>query len=262
MSVLPMSVLPRLAERLAAHETLFSAWVCIPDPLVAGTLARESFDAITFDMQHGAIDLAAALRGIGAVVAAGKSAVVRLPVEAFPVASQVLDAGASAVIAPMINSRAEAERFAAFTKFPPRGERSWGPMRALPLSGLDMQGYLTGANAFSLSLAMIETRAAFDAIDDILAVDNLDGIFVGPSDLSITLSGGAWVDSGHKDVDAAMIRAAARAKAAGKIAACFALTAERAAAYAKMGFSFITVSTDLGLLLGAAQQALKVARGD
>ena len=188
----------------------------------------------------------------GTLLWAGKPAVVRLPVEAFPIASQVLDGGASAVIAPMINSRAEAERFASFTKFPPRGERSWGPMRALPLSGLDMQAYLTGANAFSL---------AFDAVDDILAVDNIDGIFVGPSDLSITLSDGAWVDASHKEVDAAMTHAAARAKAAGKIASCFTMTAERAAACAKMGYSFVTISTDIGLLLGASPHALKIARG-
>jgi 4-hydroxy-2-oxoheptanedioate aldolase len=232
----------------------------VPDPLVAGTLAREAFDVVTFDMQHGAMDFATVRRGIEAVTAALKPAVVRLPVEAFPMASQVLDFGASAVIAPMINSRAEAARFAAFTKLPPRGERSWGPMRALSLSGLDMQGYLSRANSFSLALAMIETRAALDALDDILAVDNLDGVFVGPSDLSIALSDGAWVDSSHKDVDAAMLDIAARTKKAGKIAACFALTAERAAAFAKMGYRYITISTDFGLLASAAREALKVAR--
>ncbi len=256
-----MSVLPRLAERFAARETLFSAWVSLPDPMVAALLARESFDAVTLDMQHGAVDLASAIRGVDAIAAAGKPAVVRLPVEAFPLASQMLDAGASAIIAPMINSGAEARRFAAFTKFPPLGERSWGPHKALALSGLDMPTYFKAANGFSLAFAMVETRAALDALDDILAADGIDGVFVGPSDLSIGLSGGAFLDAGHPDVNTAMTHIVSRAKAAGKYAACYAGTAERGVQFAMMGFGFITIGSDAAFLRLAAQQALKVARG-
>ncbi len=111
----------------------------------------------------------------------------RVPVGDFASASRLIDAGAAGVIAPMINSRADAERFASFAKFPPVGERSWGPRAALALSGLDLQGYLASANRLTQAIAMIETREALDALDDILAVAGIDGVFIGPADLSIAL---------------------------------------------------------------------------
>ena len=86
----------------------------------------------------------------------------------------------------MINSVEDARLFVSFTKFPPLGERSWGPARALALTGLSPQDYFKQANDFSLIVAMIETREAIAAVDDILAVPGIDGVFVGPSDLSIT----------------------------------------------------------------------------
>ena len=195
----------RLAERLRAGEVLYTAWSGIPEPLVAEFLGRTGFDAVTLDMQHGCHTTESVLRGVAAVRIAGKPAIVRVPIGRFDMASRALDFGAAAVIAPMVNSVSDARAFAASMKFPPHGERSWGPTRVLGLLGApDPQNYLRTANANTQAIAMIETRAAQAALDAILAVDGIDGIFVGPSDFSIALSDGARVEP----TNAEMLRAA------------------------------------------------------
>ena len=176
------AVIGKLSDALAAEAPAFCAWVGMNEPAVAEALAREAFDAVVLDMQHGALDFAGASRAILAVALAGKPAIVRVPVGEFPLASRLLDAGAAGIIAPMINSRDDARRLVAFTKFLPLGERSWGPRAVLTLSGLDGPEYLGAANAMTQAIAMIETRAALAALDDILAVDGVDGVFIGPAD--------------------------------------------------------------------------------
>ncbi len=243
-----------LSHRLRAGETIVSAWVVTPAPVVVETLLGAGFDAVVLDMQHGGFDEVSAAAGIAAAALAGKPALVRTPVDAFPSASRVLDAGAAAVIAPMIDAPEHARRFASSCKYPPIGARSWGPGRVASLSGLAGQEYLLAANRLHLAIAMVETQAALDAIDDILAVPGIDGIFVGPSDLSIALSRGGKLDPFAPEVDAALDRVAARAAAAGKFAGLFCFSGRQAKDMAARGFRLLTVATDL-LLLGAAARA-------
>ena len=250
-----------LADRLQAGSTTFTAWCGMPDPAVAALLAREEFDAVTLDMQHGAIDLAATMRAIPLVAGAGKPAIVRIPVGEFATASRLLDAGASAVIAPMINTVEDARRFGAFMKYPPVGERSWGPHAAVALSGLGPADYFARANGFSLGFAMVETREALDILDEILAQPGIDGIFIGPADLSIALSGGGGVDPMGAEVDRALDHILQRTRAAGKLPAVFAHTGGRAAVLARMGFALVAVETDTLLLRAGARAALAAARG-
>lgn len=244
----------KLAADLRAGEAIFTLWCGIPEPSVAGVLAQEpGYGCVVLDLQHNPVDFATALRAIPLVAAAGKPCVPRIPVGEFATASRLLDAGAAGIIAPMINSVADARRFVEFTKFPPLGQRSWGPVGALALTRLDPQAYFRTANDFSLTFAMIETREALDAVDDILAVDGIDGIFIGPSDLSIGLSGGAVLDPLSSEVNAAMDHAAARAKAAGKFAGAYAGSGERAADNVGRGYRFVAVGSDFVFLkLGAA----------
>ena len=150
-----------LARRLRAGETVFSGWCSLPYPLVAETLGREGFAAVTIEGQHGLWDVASMLTGIAAVRQGGAAPVVRVPVGDFALASRVLDFGAEGLIAPMINTAADARAFAASAKYPPVGERSWGPHRATALAGLaDQSVYLREANDHVITLAMIETRMA------------------------------------------------------------------------------------------------------
>jgi 4-hydroxy-2-oxoheptanedioate aldolase len=230
------------------------------DLAIAGLLAREGFDAVVIDMQHGAIDFAATLRAVQPVAGAGKPAIVRIPVGDFATASRLLDAGASAVIAPMINGVDSARRFGSFVKYPPLGQRSWGPHSAVPLSGLGPRDYFAHANGFSLALAMIETREALAAIDEILAAPEIDGIFVGPSDLSIALSNGAENNPTGPDVLAALDHALVRAKAAGKFIGVYAPSGERGGELGKKGFDLVSIGTDTGFLRAGSQAALVAAQ--
>jgi len=227
---------------------------------MAGLLAREGFDAVTLDMQHGSIDLAATLRAVPLVAGAGKPTIARIPVGDFASASRLIDGGVSAVIAPMINTIEDARRFGAFMKYPPVGERSWGPHGALPFTGLSPADYFAQANGFTLSLAMVETREALGIVDEVLAVPGVDGIFIGPADLSIALSDGKAVDPFHPEVDKALGHALARSKAAGKLIGVYAPSGERAAEFASLGFPFIAVGSDSGFLRAGAQAALQGAR--
>lgn len=250
-----------LAAELRAGNTVFTHWCGIPHPMIASILAREpGYGAVVLDLQHNPMDFATALQTIPLVAAAGKPCVVRIPVDEFQTASRLLDAGASGIIAPMINSVEDATRFVEFTKFPPLGKRSWGPVTALTLTGMNAQDYFRRANDFSLTFAMIETREALDAIDDILAVDGIDGIFIGPADLSIGLSGGAENNPFSKAVDDAIDHASARAKAAGKLAGSYTATGERARDNADRGLGFVAIGSD-SVFLKAGAAALRKGAG-
>jgi 4-hydroxy-2-oxoheptanedioate aldolase len=253
-------IIATLARRIAAGDCVLSAWVGVNDPAIPEMLVREGYDTATLDMQHDAIDLVGAMRGISAVALAGKPAIVRIPIGDFATASRVIDAGAAAVIAPMINSVADARRFASFMKLPPLGERSWGPRAALALSGYDAASYFRNANAMTLAIAMIETREAVAALDGILSTPGIDGVFVGPSDLSIGLNGGEKVDPLGAEVDRHLTLIVERARAHGKFAAAFCLSGAIAKNLAGRGYSLCSVSTDRNLLRAAARMELAAAR--
>ncbi|MGL5115622.1 MAG: HpcH/HpaI aldolase family protein [Beijerinckiaceae bacterium] len=248
------------AARLKSGPAAYAAFCGFPDATVPEIMVREGFDAAIIDQQHGAFDYSLSVQAIANVALAGKASIVRVPVGGFPMASRMLDAGANAIIAPMINSVADARQLVQFTKFPPMGERSWGPHRALALGGMSMKDYLATANSFSLTIAMIETRAALTALDDILAIDGLDGVFVGPSDLSIALTNGATVDQLHPEVDKALDHIAARAKAHGKFASAFCGDGKRAVEVVAKGFKFVSIGTDNLLLRAGCKAALDAAK--
>ncbi|WP_112662356.1 HpcH/HpaI aldolase family protein [Microvirga flavescens] len=250
-----------LSERARSGRAAFAAWCGLPEPSNSAVLAREAFDAIVLDLQHGAIDFAAAVRAIPGIVAAGKPAIARIPVGDFATASRFLDAGVAGVIAPMINSLEDARLFASFMKYPPIGSRSWGPHGALTFSGLGADDYFRKANGLSSALAMVETREALAVVDEILAEPGIDGVFIGPSDLSIALSGGAALDPEGREVEEAIAHVLNRTKAAGKVAAIYAASGEKAAEWARKGFHLISIGTDAGLLRMGAEAALKAARG-
>jgi 4-hydroxy-2-oxoheptanedioate aldolase len=254
------AVIGKLAKGLRSGG-VYSAWVGINDPQIAETLAREDFDAVTLDMQHGSVDLVGAGRAILSVALAGKPTVVRVGVGDFAAASRMADAGAAAVIAPMINSGADARAFADSLKFPPLGRRSWGPRACAPLSGFVGPAYLHEANPITLAIAMIETREALDALDDILSVPGIDGVFVGPSDLSIALSSGGVVDPRGPAVEAALTSTVEAVKRHGKFAGLFCFDGGQARAARARGIAFTTISTDGLMLRAAAQAELKKAKG-
>jgi 4-hydroxy-2-oxoheptanedioate aldolase len=252
---------PALADRLRSGETVYSGWIATPEPLIAEMSARAGFDCVTVDMQHGLHDPISAMRSISGIAHAGKPAGVRVPVGDFAMASRALDMGAEAVIAPMINTVADARAFVAACKYPPLGERSWGPARALTLLEIpDPPTQLATANRDTLAFAMVETRQALDIIDDILAVDGIDGVFMGPSDLSVTLSGGREIAPIADWLDEPIRSIAERAASAGKFSCAFAATGERARQFADMGYNFIALGPDSVYLINGIKALLQGLR--
>jgi len=249
-----------LRQRLDRGDTLLCAWMSGNDPANAEILVREGFDTALFDLQHGTCDFIGATLGIAAVALAGKPALARIPVGEFQTASRLLDAGAAAIVAPMINSAAEALAFAQFVKYPPLGARSWGPARAVMLSGLTPDAFFAEANHTQLAIAMIETRAALADLEQILATPGIDGVLVGPADLSLALSNGVELAPDGEAVIAAMTHIAARAHAHGKLAAAFGLHAANAKLLRSLGYNLVSISTDAGLLRLGARAELEQLR--
>lgn len=229
--------------------------------MVPELLARAGYEAVALDMQHGMFDFDAAVESLALIALGGAHRIVRIPVDDNALAGRLADMGADCIIAPMINSKSEAERFARAIKYPPMGERSWSPYRAAMLSGQNSDDYLKNANAQTLALAMIETRDAVDALDDILSVPELDGIFVGPSDLSLSLSGGTALDPNGNETARACAGIAAKTLAAGKLAGIFCLSAEKVEEAVSQGYRLITYGIDTVFLDHAARQALKDVAG-
>jgi 4-hydroxy-2-oxoheptanedioate aldolase len=250
-----------LAPRLRGGATVFSAWSVLPSPLVAEGIAREGFAAIVIDEQHGLWDTATILAGIAAVRQGGAAAVVRTPVADFAAASRALDVGADAVIAPMINTPADARALVNATKFPPVGERSWGPQRAMTLAGMsDIKAYVRGANEFTLAFAMIETRTALDNVEAIAATAGIDALFVGPWDLSIALFGGSDINPNAPVVERALDGVLAAAAKAGKFAGIYCSSAEEALTAAARGFRFVIAGNDVGFLGAGTKASLQGLR--
>jgi 4-hydroxy-2-oxoheptanedioate aldolase len=250
-----------LARRLRAGETVFTAWCAAASPIAIETIARAGYEAAVLDSQHGLWDMASLIAGIGAVHHAGSAPGVRVPLNDFAMVSRALDCGAEAIIAPMINTVAEARAFAAAAKYPPLGERSWGPLRAMPLQGRTVStDYLREANEGTLTLAMIETRIALENVAAIAATPGIDALFVGPYDLSTALSDGAEQDIDAPQVAKAIDAIADAARKAGKIPGIYCRDPQRALAMAKRGFRFIALGSDLGLLRDGAAAQLKALK--
>jgi 4-hydroxy-2-oxoheptanedioate aldolase len=251
-----------LARRLRAGETVYGAWCMLASPLIADAVAREGFPAAVLDMQHGMWDTASVIAGIGALHNAGATPLVRVPLNDFAFVSRALDFGAEAIIMPMINSAGDARQFANAAKYPPAGERSWGPGRAMALQGKSVPvEYLREANEGTLTLAMIETQAALANVDAIAGTPGIDALFIGPYDLSTTLSGGKAQDVQAPEVERAIDKICAAAGKAGKIPGIYCRDAERALAMAKRGFKFITVGNDAGFLHDGAAAQVKALKG-
>ncbi len=252
---------PPLSQLVADGRQALLGWAELADPMIAGMMARAGFDAILLDAQHGFHNEATVVAGITEAALCGKPALVRVAVGAYPLAARMLDYGAAGVVAPMINTAEDASRFVTEVKYPPLGGRSWGPTRAMQIQRqTDPQAFLAEQNARCAAIAMIETRSAMDNLDAILAVEGLDGVLIGPGDLSIGLSGGR-LDPVGTQVSQAIATILQAARRNGKLACAFAGTQERAADMVALGFDFTTVGYDAKLIGDAFGSAVASVRG-
>ncbi len=242
-----------LRARLHDGKPFLFSWMGIPGGQLAGQLARAGLDGVCLDLQHGLIGMDAAGDMASAVTAAGKPVITRVLWNDPGLVGQALDFGSSVVIAPMINSVDHAKALVKAAKYPPLGQRSWGGYAMVQASGKSAADYLKEANRDTLVFAMIETQEALDVVDEIAAVPGLDGLFVGPSDLSIALSKGAELNRLSAANLVAMKKIVEVCHKHKLVAGAFAGTPEIIKAYAAMGYTFMAAVTDNDVLkLGVA----------
>lgn len=235
----------------------FNGWLAIPNSFSAEVMAHQGWDSLTVDLQHGLVDYQAMTGMLQAISTTATVPVVRVPWLEPSVLMKALDAGAYGVICPMISTREDAQKLVAWTHYAPRGTRSFGPLRAAMYGGADYAQY---ANDTVVAFAMIETAQAMDNLDDILSVEGLDAIYVGPSDLSISLGCAPAMDELAPKAAAAVNHILERAKAHGVIAGIHNVGPAAALERIAKGFQFVTVSSDARLIAAGAQQVVGAMR--
>ena len=247
----------RLRELWADDKPAVNGWLAIPSSFSAEVMAHQGWDTLTIDLQHGVIDYAAMVPMLQAISTTHTVPIVRVPWLEPGILMKALDAGAYGVICPMINTREDAQRLVHYTHYAPQGTRSFGPIRASLYGGTD---YPRHANTTIVTFAMIETAQALDNLDAILSVEGLDAIYIGPSDLSLSLGCKPVFDDVEPQVQQAIEHIVARAKAHGVVAGIHNGRADVARARVALGFRFVTLGSDARLLAAGSQELLAAMR--
>ena len=230
-----------IRDAWTAGRAARNAWLTIPDAHLAEMVAaRGVAEAVTLDLQHGLFDHGSAVHALRAVAAHGAAPLVRLPQVDAALTGYVLDAGAAGVIAPQVESVEAAEALVAACRYPPRGHRSHGPTRAALRPGSDAFAAAEQAVVF----AMIETREGLDRCEALAAVDGLDGLFIGPGDLGLSLGLGPGQNRDEPELREAFTRIRTACQSAGKRTGIHATTAQYASQMARSGFDLVTVWVD------------------
>lgn len=246
----------RLKQIWAAGRPTLNGWLSIGNSFTAEIMAAQGYDSLTVDLQHGALDYSALLPMLQAMRGSGVVPLARVPWREPGIVMKALDAGAMGIICPMINSGAEAAEFVSYLRYPPLGQRSYGPTRAAVAHG----GYGPAVNDQILALAMIETQAGVDNLEDIAATPGLDGLYIGPADLTLGTRNGRLppgFDREEPEMVALIQRILAACKANGIRACLHCGTPAYAAKAIGWGFDLTTVSGDSRLLAGAAAASVR-----
>jgi len=242
-----MPVRLTLGRALAdAERPLAGMWVCSGSPLVAEICAGAGLDWLLIDMEHGPNGLESVLTQLQAAAAYPVMPVVRVPVNDPVVLKQVLDLGAQTVLVPMVSSAEEAQAAVEAVRYPPRGKRGVGSALARSARWNRIEGYLTQADDHVSLVVQIETAAGVEAASEIAAVDGVDAVFVGPSDLAASM--GVIGQQAHPDVVAAVRRTFEAVRAAGKPVGVNAFDPQVARGYVEDGVQFSLVGADVAML--------------
>ncbi|MDA7987206.1 MAG: aldolase/citrate lyase family protein [Alphaproteobacteria bacterium] len=249
----------RLKRLWADGVPTFNSWLTIPSAFSAEIMAEQGFDSLTLDLQHGVLHYDTAVPMLQAMRASGVVPLARVPWREPGIIMKMLDAGVYGVICPMVNSRAEAEEFVSYMRYPPLGTRSFGPTRAAISGGA---GYAAEANGEVLAIAMIETAPAMRNLQEIVTTPGLDGVYIGPADLTLGITEGRLgpgFDREEPEVVEAIQTILAAAKGAGIRSGLHCGSPEYGAKAIGWGFNFVTVSGDgryLAAGAGAARERI------
>ncbi|WP_425038652.1 HpcH/HpaI aldolase family protein [Primorskyibacter sp. S187A] len=242
-----------LKPLLHGGKPILNAWLSVPSGYLAEGVGHQGFDSVTVDLQHGMIGFETAITMLQAISATPAVPLVRCPSRDSEAIMHLLDAGAYGVICPMISTRHQAEDLVAACRYPPHGTRSFGPARGKLYGGAD---YFDAANAEIMAIPMLETAQALDNIDDILSVDGVDMVYVGPNDLALDLGERPGAEMQDGKTSAAIAHILARAKAAGVPTGIFCSGGELAQRRIKEGFDLVTPNNDFNTLMAAMQNEI------
>ena len=248
----------RLKARIAAGKAAINGWLAIPSGFSAEVMAQCGWDSIVVDMQHGVQDYQSMVQCFQAMQAHPITPMVRVPWNEPGIIGKCLDGGAMGIICPMVNTRAEAQALADAAMYPPLGKRSNGPIRAAMYG--EASSYQKTANDEVLVIPMIETQQGIDNIDEILSVPGISGIYIGPSDMGLSLGMIPILDREEPIILGIYEKLLAACKRHGKWAGLHNGSAAYAARMIKMGFRLTTIANDSGLMARAAREAITATR--
>lgn len=246
-----------LKSHFADGGTAVNGWCAIPSPVTAEITGRAGFDMVTVDLQHGLIDYQMALTMLQVLQGLPAPVLARVPWNEPGIIMKCLDAGFSGLICPMINTADDARRLVEAARYAPLGGRSFGPTRANLVHG---PTYARTANQKILLLAMIETREALSNLDAILDVEGIDGVYVGPSDLGLSLGFEPTLEPTDPTVLNAIAEIVTRTRARGRIAGVHTGSPAMVRAMIGQGFHFASLLTDVRLFVNALATALASVR--
>ena len=249
----------KLKELFKAGKPIINSWLSIPSSFSAEVMANQGWDSITIDMQHGLIDYPNAVNMLQAISTTETTPLARVNWNEPGQIMKILDAGSYGVICPMVSNRKEAENFIKACQYPPRGYRSFGPIRANIYGGPD---YSSQADNEILKLAMIETKEALEKLDEILDTNNLDGIYVGPADLSLAVGEEPGFDKPENSkAYSEILRILESAKKRNLFTGIHNGTPEYAQKMIDKGFNFVTIGADQRALSSGAKAVVDKMKG-
>ena len=236
-------------------QTIINGWSSIANTFNAEIMAASGFDSITIDMQHGLVGYQKVVEMLQAISGYNITPMVRVPWNDPSMVMRCLDAGAYGIICPMVNTKEECEKFVTSCRYPPKGNRSFGPIRARIYGGDD---YFHHANETLLNFAMIETSEAVDNLDKILSVDELDAVYIGPSDLAVTM--GYTPGAYQKEVEDCLIYIVETCKSKNIKTGIHCPDGKTVKERFDMGYDLGTISADAALLTQASKREIADAK--
>lgn len=237
----------------SVNEPVLNGWITYDNSYLAETIGNAGFNSVTIDMQHGMIDYTGASLMLTALSTTNSVPFCRVPWNEPGIIMKMLDAGAYGIICPMINTVDEANKLVNYTRYPPFGQRSFGTCRAKYYGGSDYAEY---ANDTIIVLAMIETKEAIENVDEIAKIEGIDGFYIGPNDLLLSLGLPRKFDSEHPEFIDAITCILNAAKNNGKYAGIHCGSVEYAKKRVEQGFKFVTVGTDSRMVADGANQII------
>jgi 2-keto-3-deoxy-L-rhamnonate aldolase RhmA len=250
-------MVPSFRDRLKSGEPLVGTWLTLLDPTVPELLAGGGFDLLVADGEHGPVATSDLVQMLVSTRAAQVPVLYRVAANEPVRIMHALDAGASGVVIPQVRTVADVERAVAWCRYPPVGLRGIAPRRASGY-GRNTAAYLAGANEAVTCCIQIETREALAALDDLLDVPGVDTVLLGPNDLAASL--GHTGEITHPEVEAAIARVIERATAHGIPAGAWTQSPAVARRRIEQGYRWVTISSDYGFMVDAADTALREIR--